>query len=223
MGGSDGERNGAETLQTLERGMRLLELLAAPENAGGLTITDAAKQLDVGRAMVYRLVATFATSDYVRRDGGGRLHLGMGLTAVTRAITPRLAERAAPVLRELADAVGATAHLAVAEGEQARALAVVTPSTGAFYVAYRTGARHPLDRGAAGRAILAGRTGDDALVFSSGELQPGAHGAALPVLSESALEASVGVVSLEPLTAEVVEDPLRRAAADLAAEFAPSV
>lgn len=84
------------------------------------------------------------------------------------------------------------------------ALAVVEPSWTSFHVAYRAGARHPLDRGAAGRAILAGRAGDAAPVSSSGELQAGAYGVAAPVLGVPGLEASVGVVALAPLDVDTI-------------------
>ena len=50
---------------------------------------------------------------------------------------------------------GCTAHLTIADGDEALALAVIEPSWTDFHVSYRVGARHPLDRGAAGRAILA--------------------------------------------------------------------
>ena len=61
---------------------------------------------------------------------------------------------AIPVLRQLAERVGCTAHLTVAEGDEALALAVIEPSWTDFHVSYRVGARHPLNRGAAGKAIL---------------------------------------------------------------------
>ena len=82
-----------------------------------------------------------------------------GVLHLARRAQPLLAEGALPALRRLAEQAGATAHLTVVEGGEAVALAVVEPSWTTFHVAYRTGSRHPLERGAAGRAILAGRHG----------------------------------------------------------------
>ena len=82
--------------------------------------------------------------------------------------------------------------------------------------AYRTGSRHPLDRGTAGRAILGGRAGTAGWVESSGELEAGAHGVAAPVLGVEGLEASVGVVALLTLDGATVGPTVEEAAAAVA-------
>jgi DNA-binding IclR family transcriptional regulator len=188
-----------ETAQTLDRGLRLLQFVA--DAPGGLSITEAAHRLGVGRAVVYRLAATLTGHGMIRRDATGQLRIGPGVLQLARRAQPLIADAALPALRRLAEQVGATAHLTVADSGEAVALAVVEPSWTQFHVAYRTGSRHPLDRGAAGRAIVAGRraTPEPAWTESSGELQAGAYGIAAPVLEVPGLEASVGVVALAPL------------------------
>lgn len=203
-----------ETAQTLDRGLRLLHLVA--ETPAGLSVTEAAARLGVGRAVVYRLVGTLAEHGLVRRDRAGRLRLGAGVLQLARRAQPLLAGAATAPLRRLAEEVGATAHLTVAEGDEGVAVLVVEPTWTQFHVAYRAGSRHPLDRGAAGRAILAGRTGGSNPVTSAGELQPGAHGIAAAVLGVDGLEASVGVVALAPLDLEAVGTAVISAAASVA-------
>ncbi|MFF3864359.1 IclR family transcriptional regulator [Micromonospora sp. NPDC001898] len=214
----DGPRGG-ETAQTLDRGLRLLHLVA--DAPGGLTVTEAANLLGIGRAAVYRLVGALSGHGMVRRDGDGRLRLGAGVLHLARRAQPLLAEGALPALRRLAEQAGATAHLTVVEGGEGVALAVVEPSWTSLHVAYRTGTRHPLDRGAAGRAILGGRSGSADPVGTSGELQPGAYGVAAPVLGVPGLEASVGVVALAPLDPEVVGEQVLAAASAVATALAP--
>lgn len=199
-----------ETAQTLDRGLRLLHLIADAQS--GLTVTEAATRLGVSRAVVYRLVGSLTEHGMVRRDASGRFRLGIGVLHLARRAQPLLAEGALPALRRLAEQSGATAHLTVVEGGEGVALTVVEPSWTAFHVAYRAGSRHPLDHGAAGRAILAGREGRAEPVASSGELQPGAHGVAAPVLGVPGVEASVGVVSLTPLDLTTVGGQVRAAA-----------
>jgi DNA-binding IclR family transcriptional regulator len=207
----------AETSQTLDRGLRVLDVLAG--SPGGLTVTELAGRLGVNRTVVYRLVSTLEQHALVRKDARGRLHVGLGVLHLASAVQPVLRDLAVPVLRRLAEQVGCTAHLTVADGEEALALAVVEPSWTDFHVSYRVGARHSLRQGAAGKAILLGREErDPAHVFevTEGELQQGARGLAAPVRGVEGLEASVGIVTLGELDIEALGPVVAAAAAEVA-------
>lgn len=207
-----------ETSQTLDRGVSVLEVLAG--TTGGLTVTELAGRLAVNRTVVHRLVATLEQHALVRRDGRGRLFVGLGVLQLAGAVHPALRELAQPVLRDLAEHVGCTAHLTVADGDEALALAVVEPSWTDVHVRYRVGARHPLGQGAAGRAILLGRSDSEELfVTTTGELQPGARGLAAPVVGTPGLQASVGIVTLTDLDVAVVGPAVVAAATRLAAQL----
>jgi DNA-binding IclR family transcriptional regulator len=187
----------AESAQTLERGLRLLRLLA--DGRGGRTPTELSAELALSRPVVYRLLTTLMNEGFVRRDAEGRVHLGFGVLVLAQAVQPLLRAAAVPTLRRLAEDVGATAHLTVAEGDDGLAVAVVEPSWTDMHVAYREGSRHPLAKGAAGQAILALREGRDDYFATEGQLQEGARGVAAPVTGLPWLEASVGVVTFGPL------------------------
>lgn len=209
----------AETSQTLDRGLRVLRVLA--EHQAGLTVTELANALSVNRTVVYRLVATLEQHALVRRDSKGRLHVGLGVLHLASAVQPVLRDTALPVLRTLAERSGCTAHLTVADGEEALALAVVEPSWTDFHVAYRVGARHPLAQGAAGKAILLGRRpGGSNYAVTTGELQAGARGLAAPVRDVDGLEASVGIVTLGRLDVEKVGPLVAAAAAEVGVRLA---
>lgn len=192
----------AETSQTLERGLRLLTLVASSQ--AGYSIGELSRALELNRTIVYRLAATLEQHGLVRRDASGKVGAGLGLVQLGHSMQPVLQSRAIPVLRALADEVGATAHLTIAEGDEAVALAVVEPRWTDLHVAYRVGARHRLGDGAAGKAILLGRTtvaGEEpGFVHTVGELESGAQGIAAPIRGLGALEASVGLVSLLSLS-----------------------
>ncbi|GAA2616198.1 IclR family transcriptional regulator [Streptomyces axinellae] len=211
----------AETSQTLDRGLRVLKLLADTDH--GLTVTELSSKLGVNRTVVYRLLATLEQHALVRRDLGGRARVGLGVLRLGRQVHPLVREAALPALRALAEDVGATAHLTLVDGTEALAVAVVEPSWTDYHVAYRTGFRHPLDRGAAGRAILAGRgQGPDrqehgpGFILTHGELEAGASGAAAPVLGVGGIEGSVGVVMLSESVPERVGHRVMRAANEVA-------
>ena len=203
----------AESAQTLERGLRLLRLLADANR--GRTPTELAHDLGLSRPIVYRLLTTLQAEGFARRDTHGRVHLGFGVLVLAQAVHPLLRVAALPALRSLAEEAGATAHLTVAEGDEGLAVAVVEPSWTDFHVAYREGSRHPLTRGAAGLALLALREGrtDPPVHTSRGQLQEGAQGIATAIPSLPWLEASVGVVSFADLDADKV-GPLVLKAAD---------
>ena len=210
----------AETSQTLDRGLRVLEVLAG--SPGGLTVTELAGRLGVNRTVVYRLVSTLEQHALLRRDAKGRLHIGLGILHLAGAVQPVLRDLAQPVLRRLAEKVGCTAHLTVVEGAEALALAVVEPSWTDFHVSYRVGTRHPLAQGAAGKAVLLGRdtkargTRPPAYVTTTGELQTGARGLAAPVRGIDGFEASVGIVTLGQLDEENVAPQVVAAADEVA-------
>jgi DNA-binding IclR family transcriptional regulator len=207
-----------ETSQTLDRGLHVLRVLA--DTPAGLTITELAARLAVNRTVVYRLVTTLEQHALIRRDQKGRLYVGLGVLHLASAVQPVLRDLAVPVLRELAEAVGCTAHLTVADGDEALALAVVEPSWTDFHVAYRVGARHDLRQGAAGKAILLGRAGhSDAYAVTTGELQAGARGLAAPVRGVEGLEASVGVVTLGDFDLDLVGPLVSTAARQVASRL----
>jgi DNA-binding IclR family transcriptional regulator len=196
-------------VQTLDRGLRVLALLAGAP--AGLTVRETAAELEVHRAVVYRLLGTLEAHRLVAKDGDGRYRLGSGLAELAAAVTPDWRRAALPELERLADEVGATAVLSVASGESCVALVSVEPRTTVLHVAYRPGLRHPLAVGASGKAILGGRPPVEGeppdvaqarrrgYAVSRGELQPGAVGIAAPVSLDGWAEASVAVVSLAEL------------------------
>jgi DNA-binding IclR family transcriptional regulator len=203
-----------ETAQTLDRGLRLLSLVA--EHPHGVSISAAAQHLSVGRTVVYRLAATLAAHGLLQHDPGGPLRLGIGVLALARRAQPLLARAALPILRSLAEDLGATAHLTVEDGGEALALLVVEPSWTTLHVAYRTGSRHPLSAAAGGQAILAGRRGEKGWTSSAGGFQSGAYGVAAPILGIDGLEASVGVVALGTLDDTTIGPRVLAAATALA-------
>ncbi|SHE67334.1 IclR family transcriptional regulator [Streptoalloteichus hindustanus] len=209
---------GKESSLTLERGLALLQAVADADTEAP-SISDLAAAIGASRAAVYRLLGPLQARGLVRREGS-KVRLGLGVLRLAGRVVPQLRFAALPVLRDLAERVGATAHLTVAEGGEAQAVAVVEPSWTTFHVAYRVGTRHPVSRGAAGRAIdLPAGEGAAAQgwVVTHSELQSGAFGVAAPVRGVPGLRASVGVVAMEQLDVDEVGPHVVTAAVAVAA------
>jgi DNA-binding IclR family transcriptional regulator len=217
-------RTVAEGSLTLERGLRVLRVLA--DHPEGLSVAELAAELDTHRAGIYRLVGPLAEQRLVVRGAGGRFTLGLGLVELAGAVRSRLQEVAARELRVLADELGATTALTIRDGDEAVAAVVVQPAGTALHVAYRPGLRHPVDRAAPGVAILAGaapRKGERPEVgvarrrgwsVTTGELLPGATGVAAPI---AGAEASISAVWIDRRDAAAMAAPVVRAAAAISA------
>ncbi|MCK8783300.1 helix-turn-helix domain-containing protein [Roseomonas sp. NAR14] len=200
------------TLQTLDRGLQALDLISRQPD--GVTVAVLATQLAVHRAIAYRLATTLEQHGLIARDASGLLRLGAGLLTLAARFEPQLRALSLPLLQTLARGAGAAAFVSVARGDECVAIAVAEPEDGLLRVAYRVGSRHPLSRGAAGIAILAGRKAraeDPPAVrearlrgvsVTQGELQRGAIGVASPVSGAPGIEASLGIVALEDLDVE---------------------
>jgi DNA-binding IclR family transcriptional regulator len=200
-------------LQTLDRGLTALSLIA--ESPDGTTVATVAERLGVHRAIAYRIVATLADHAMIHRDPGGRLRLGSRPLALAAQFDAGLRSLARPIIERLSAETSATAFLSVAVGDECVAIATAEADRPFVNVGYRPGRRHPLTRGAAGIAILAGRPAGpddpedvrqarrDGYCVTRGQLQAGAVGVAswvrLSTDLHPGLEASIGVVAMEDL------------------------
>ena len=103
----------------LERGLRILDALGAPDAAAnGLTVLEATERIGGEKSQVSRSLATLVASGYVERDPSGAHRLGARihlLAAMT--IEARLLHVGMPILRQLAHDLGESAHLSVRQGD----------------------------------------------------------------------------------------------------------
>ncbi len=177
--------------QTLARGLNALQLVA--EAPAGLTVQQVADGVGVHRTIAYRLLATLSQFRFVARGEDGRYRPAAGLAILGASFDRNVRQLSLPTLRALADDLGTTVSLLVAEGDQQVAVAVIVPTQVAYQLAFHEGSRYPLDRGAAGIALLAsmpprpderdlvGRAREQEWVITHGEIEPNTYGLAVPV------------------------------------------
>ncbi|WP_433608130.1 IclR family transcriptional regulator [Prescottella agglutinans] len=203
------------TLQTLDRGLRALDIVA--QSPTGISVADLAKELDVHRAICYRIVATLEAHALVARTGDGLVRLGIAAAVLSSRFEPQFSKDVQPLLHALADETRATAFVSAAQGQKCVVIMVAEPEGTLLRVGYRVGSSHPLDRGAAGIAILASRPespGDsdavrqaraDGYSLTRGQLEHGAVGIASGIVLPEGIDAStgrersVGVVAIDGL------------------------
>ncbi|CAM4175813.1 Acetate operon repressor [Mycobacterium basiliense] len=177
--------------QTLARGLTALQLVAA--STTGLTLQEVADQVGVHRTIAYRLLSTLTQFRLVSKGEDGRYRPAARLAVLGASFDHNVRQLSLPTLRALANDLGTTVSLLMAEGDEQVAIAVIVPTQVAYQLAFHEGSRYPLDRGAAGIALLASmppRPGERDLVAVTrergwvttfGEIEPNTYGFAVPV------------------------------------------
>jgi DNA-binding IclR family transcriptional regulator len=159
--------------QSLERGLAILELLDAPGPALG--VREIARRLDLGPAIVQRLVNTLAARGYVeqaaetRRYRIGPRALGLGAVLLRE---DALMAGARVELERLAHEHGLNGFLgAVRGGRLTYLLAIQSP--GPIAIRNASGSHAPFHSTAMGKAILAALSPDEAArLLGDGPLPP---------------------------------------------------
>ena len=85
----------------------------------------------------------------------GRYRPAAALAVLGASFDNNVRQLSVPTLRTLADELGTTVSLLVAEGDQQVAIAVIVPTNVFYQLSFHEGSRYPLERGAAGIALLA--------------------------------------------------------------------
>lgn len=188
--GNPAERS-APGSQTLARGLSALQAVAAAP--AGVTVQQVADEVGVHRTIAYRLLSTLSQFRYVTKGEDGRYRPAAALALLGSSFDNNLRQLCVPTLRALADELGATVSLLVAEGDQQVAVAVLVPNQVFYQLSFHEGSRYPLDRGSAGVALLASmpsrpderdlvrQTREQGWVITHGEIEPHTFGLAVPV------------------------------------------
>ena len=142
-------------IQSLGRGLKILDLLGQSQD--GLSVTELAASLGVDKGSASRLVATLARYGYAEKDElTRRYQLGPQVVSLSRSLLARLPlrEAAKPYLRQLMERSGECAHLAIlAQGNALYIDQVESPAT--LRVNAQVGTLNPLHCTALGKALLA--------------------------------------------------------------------
>lgn len=177
--------------QTLARGLSALQLVATAP--AGLTVQQVADHAGVHRTIAYRLLWTLADFRLVTKGEDGRYRPAAGLALLGASFDRNVRQLSVPTLRALADDLGTTVSLLIAEGDHQVAIAVIVPTQVAYQLAFHEGSRYPLNRGAAGIALLASmpprpgerdlvaRAREQGWVITHGEIEPNTYGLAVAV------------------------------------------
>jgi DNA-binding IclR family transcriptional regulator len=151
---SSGRKPGSSQVQSVDRAIAILYLLAERGDAG---VTEVAAALGVHKSTAFRLIAALETGSLVEQDGERRkYHLGRGILRLAGATAGRLELpiESRSVCRQLAADLGETVNVAILDsGEATNILQEYGTSaiTGRNWIGQRT----PLHVTASGKVLLA--------------------------------------------------------------------
>ncbi|MDN3265801.1 IclR family transcriptional regulator [Streptomyces sp. CSDS2] len=149
-----GGRGTAGAVQSVDRAVSVLEILARHGEAG---VTEIADELDVHKSTAFRLLGVLEHRGLVAQaKDRGKYYLGAGVLRLAGAAAVRLdiSQEGVPVCREVADELGETVNIAVLDDDaavnimQARGTAAVTAQNW-------LGRRTPLHATSSGKVLLA--------------------------------------------------------------------
>ncbi len=169
-------------VQSLTRGLRLLETLAEAE--GGLSLTVIAARAELAPSTAHRLLNTLADQGFVDQDAtSGHWSIGLKAYRVGAAFLSArdFVGESHPHLKQLMEASGETANLSILDGSHVCFIAQVQCHE-VMRMLVRLGSRIPAHASGSGKAILA-------------------------ALAPEIRRAVLGATPLEPLTAKTIVDP----------------
>jgi IclR family transcriptional regulator, acetate operon repressor len=140
-------------IQSIERAIRLLEAFSPAEPR--LALSELARRLDLPKSTVHNILKTLSAHGYVERVDGDRYALGTSALVLAQAsrVCVELRDRAAPLLRELADTSHETVYLTSFEDDQV--LYVYAIETRSRLLARSAvGDRGPMHCTSVGKAVL---------------------------------------------------------------------
>lgn len=152
--GCNDEPKGDGTVQSVDRAVTILEILARDKQAG---VTEIAAELGVHKSTASRLLAVLerrGLTEQVRGRGPYRLGFRLLLLAGSAAAQLDLTQASRPVCEWLADEVGETVNVAVKDGDAAVNVAQVRGSAAVTSHNW-IGQRTPLHATSSGKVLLA--------------------------------------------------------------------
>jgi IclR family acetate operon transcriptional repressor len=143
----------AGLVQSVDRALRLLEILAGRQVAG---VTELSAAIGVHKSTASRLLATLEAHGVVRQDPGrGSYRLGSQLGVLAGAVTgsDRLHRASHGIAERLAHEVGETVNVAVLDGDKVVNVDQIIPGPAANAVDW-TGRATPLHATSSGKVLL---------------------------------------------------------------------
>lgn len=174
---------------------RALALLGEVCDRGSVSLSEAARAVDLPSSTAMRLLRTLESNEHVRRDAQGRYGPGprivhLGAMALASQSLVALAE---PSMARVVELTGESCYLAVRGAGASAMYVAIVEGTRSVRHANWVGRTIPLDGSAAG-AVITGRTGPAGYAVVAHGVEPDVTAIAAPVGVGARVVASLSVV-----------------------------
>jgi IclR family transcriptional regulator, KDG regulon repressor len=150
-----------KSVQTLERALDIIELLAVEKE--GLGVTEIGNRVGLHKSTVHRLLNSLAERGYIEKEPRyGIYKLGLKIIEISSLYLNKLELKteALPYLRKLAETVGQPVHLAILRGKEAVYIEKVEVVS-SIRMYSQIGRRVPVYCSAIGKVLLSGLEGSE--------------------------------------------------------------
>ncbi len=142
-----------ETLQTLERGLLALEVIA--QHHAQLTVAQLAEQLKINRTIAYRVTNTLSVMGYIKTNENQYLELTSKISSLNYYFEKTIPFATQQVLNQLAKDTQSSASLVMAEGTDCVVVKTASTHSSHIQINYQLGSRLAIGHAASGLAIAA--------------------------------------------------------------------
>lgn len=141
-------------IKSVAKAMDILHVFSSLEPR--LSLAEISRRLDLPKSTTHNLLNTLTHSGFIERIGSDQYALGTAIITLSQSVrvNAELRDRAAPMIRELADSTGETVYLTSYENDQVLYIYAVETSS-RLMARTAVGERSPLHCTAVGKAILA--------------------------------------------------------------------
>lgn len=144
----------ATLINSVLKAIRIMELFT-PDNPR-ITLSDISQQLDLPKSTAHNLLNTLVSAGYIEKTDNNQYALGTAVIALTQKVrvNVEVRDRAAPLLRELADLCDESVYLTIRDGDYALYIYAIESSQ-RLLARTAIGDRANLHCTSVGKAILA--------------------------------------------------------------------
>jgi DNA-binding IclR family transcriptional regulator len=145
----------AQTIQSLDRGLKILEILGKSNKP--LSLNEISEHFDIDRSSIFRLLGTLIANNFVHQDQETKKYiLGFKIMELSGAFGEQtnIEQSLRPVLKSVCEKTHQNSHMALLDGNEVVFIAVEQPKQN-LSMHISVGMREPAHATALGKVLLA--------------------------------------------------------------------